>query len=30
MAYIIFRQTAGTESGRRLLTYLFLLKGENK
>ena len=30
VAYIIFRQTAGTESGRRLLTYLFLLKGENK
>ena len=30
VAYVVFRQTAGTESGRRLLTYLFLLKGKDK
>nr|DAM41120.1 MAG TPA: hypothetical protein [Bacteriophage sp.] len=30
MAYVVFRQTAGTETGRQLLTYLFLLKGKDK
>lgn len=29
-AYLIFKQTAGTESGRSLLTYLFLQNSKNK